>query len=209
MLTFAIDTAGIRRKKKLADSIEFYSDARSHRTIRRADVVVLLFDAMVELGAIEKHLGRYIADHYRPVVLAANKCDLLDPSLRPKLARYVHRELAGLSHAPIAFLSAQRGEGVWELLAMAHSLHRASMRRIGTGELNRALERIAERRPPSSKAQQARILYATQVKTSPPTFVLFVNSKYRDRLTTSPVSPGTLSPVEAYVEIERGDKPRE
>ena len=72
----AIDTAGVRKKSKLADAIEFFSEARARKTIRRADVVILLFDVMNPLSSIEKNLARYVIDHHKPVVLAANKWDL-------------------------------------------------------------------------------------------------------------------------------------
>src|SRR5947207_2388377 len=73
----AIDTAGIRKKKSHADAIDFYSDARSHKSIRRADVVILLFDVTQKLSAVDKTLARYVVDHHKPVILGANKWDLV------------------------------------------------------------------------------------------------------------------------------------
>ena len=73
----AIDTAGVRKKSSHEDAIEFYSDSRSHRAIRRADVVLLLFDATEPISGLEKRLARYVVDHHKPVILGANKWDCL------------------------------------------------------------------------------------------------------------------------------------
>ncbi len=173
----AIDTAGIRRRTKLADGIEFYSDARSKKAIRRADVVFLMLDATQELGAIDKRLARYVVDHYKPVVIVANKWDAMPVPDRKGMERYLRDELPGLAYAPIVFASAREAQGLDELLASSEHLWAQARRRVGTGELNRALRRALEGRVPSSRARFARLLYATQAGTTPPTFVLFFKSK--------------------------------
>jgi len=173
----AIDTAGIRKKSRFADSIEFFSDARSHRTIRRADVVLLFFDVSEELGAIDKRLARYVVDHHKPVVLCANKWDLVREFDRREFVKYVRAELPGLSWAPIRFLSAAEGEGTEGVLEAAERLFAEAGRRVGTGELNRILERATQARGPNAAGSRAKILYATQAESAPPTFVLFVNDK--------------------------------
>lgn len=173
----AIDTAGLRKKSSLEDAIEFYSDARSHKGVRRADVVVLLFDVSQKFSSIEKRLARYVVDHYKPVVLAANKWDLAEGFEPEDFQKYIDDQLPGLAWAPVAFLSAKEGRGVEELLAVSQELFEASSRRVGTGELNRVLKRALEARSPSSKGYRANVKYATQAETSPPTFVLFVNDK--------------------------------
>ncbi len=172
-----IDTAGLRKKSSLADAIEFYSDARSHKSVRRADVVVLLFDAIEPVSAIEKKLARYAVDHYKPVVLACNKWDTVSDATRADFHRYLDAELPGLSFAPRTFLSALTGKGVDELLALCERLHAKAQQRVATGELNRVLESALAARAPSSSAYRARIRYATQAEVAPPTFVLFVNDK--------------------------------
>ncbi len=172
-----IDTAGLRKKKSRADAIEFFSDARSRRAIRRADVVVLMFDATQPLSGIEKDLARYITEHYKLVLLAANKWDLVQGVLPDAFGDYLERELPGLAYAPAVFLSAKEGQNVFELFDLARELHAQANARVSTGELNRVLERALEARSPSSRGQRVRILYATQVERIPPTFVLFVNDK--------------------------------
>jgi GTP-binding protein len=97
-----IDTAGVRKKTKHDDAIEFFSYARSYRAMRRADVVLLLFDASERVSAVEKRLARYIKDHYRVVLLGANKWDLVREGLEPEDFRaYLEQELPGLGFAPI------------------------------------------------------------------------------------------------------------
>lgn len=174
----AIDTAGLRKKSSLSDAIEFYSDARSHKGVRRADVVVLLFDVTKKFSVIEKKLARYITDHHKPVILAANKWDLVEGELEPgDFQEYIDVQLPGLSWAPLCFLSARSGQGVDDLIRLAEELFEASSRRVGTGELNRVLQRALQARSPSSRGYRANVKYATQAETSPPTFVLFVNDK--------------------------------
>ena len=171
-----IDTAGVRKKTKHDDAIEFFSFARSYRAMRRADVVLLLFDASERISAVEKRLARYVKDHYRVVLLGANKWNLVRDGLEPEDFRaYIEQELPGLSFAPISFLSAKTGQNVGETFELARELHRSASTRIPTGELNRILEKAVESRSPGSKGQRVKIHYATQAETSPPTFVLFVN----------------------------------
>lgn len=173
----AIDTAGIRKKSRFADSIEFFSDARSHRTIRRADVVLLFFDVSEELGALDKRLARYVVDHHKPVVLCANKWDLVRNFDRVEFIKYIRAELPGLRFAPIRFLSSRDGEGVDPAMEKAERLFEESARRVGTGELNRVLGKATEARGPNSSGGRAKVLYATQTESAPPSFVLFVNDK--------------------------------
>jgi GTP-binding protein len=146
--------------------------------VRRADVVVLLFDVTEKFSVIEKKLARYITDHHKPVILAANKWDLVEDELEPgDFQEYIDVQLPGLSWAPLCFLSARSGQGVDDLIRLAEELFEASSRRVGTGELNRVLQRALQARSPSSRGYRANVKYATQAETSPPTFVLFVNDK--------------------------------
>jgi GTP-binding protein len=173
----AIDTAGVRKASKMADAIEFYGEARARRTIRRADVVVLLFDVSAELSAIDKRLARHVIDHHRPVILAGNKWDRVREYERREFVEYVRAELPGLAFAPLHFLSALEGQGVEALMTLALKLFDESRRRITTGELNRVLKRALEARAPARTGARLKVLYATQADEAPPTFVLFVNDK--------------------------------
>ena len=104
----AIDTAGVRKKKSIADAIEFYSDTRSYRAIRRADVVVILFDMTEPISSIEKKLARYVMDHHLPVVIAANKWDLSERTVK-EFREDLDIHLRGLSWAPFRGLLATLG----------------------------------------------------------------------------------------------------
>lgn len=173
----AIDTAGVRKKRSMADAIEFYSDARSRRSVRRADVVVLLFDVTRELSGIDKELARYAIEHHKPLILGANKWDLVEELAPGDFQKYIDAQLPLASFAPLSFLSAKSGQGVEETLALAQELFEQAHRRVGTGELNRTMKRALEARSPSKSGASARIFYATQTDVCPPTFVLFVNDK--------------------------------
>jgi GTP-binding protein len=173
----AIDTAGVRRKRSHQDAIDFYSDARAHKSIRRADVVVLLFDVTHRLASIDKDLARYALDHHKPVILAANKWDLVQDLAPEDFREYLEQEMPALAFAPVIFLSAREGRGVDEILGLALELHEEAQVRVSTGELNRVLAKALEARAPTRTAHAARIRYATQTGVRPPTFVLFVNDK--------------------------------
>ena len=173
-----IDTAGVRKQTKIADAIEFYSDARAKKAIRRADVVVLMFDVTEPLSAIEKTLARLALDRYKPLVLGANKWDLVEHAVEPeKFREYLDKEMPGLAFAPIVFLSAKEGGRTDELIGIARELAEQARRRVSTGELNRVLESALEARQPNKKGYRVRVKYATQAEVSPPTFVLFVNDR--------------------------------
>jgi GTP-binding protein len=173
----AIDTAGVRKKARFEDAIEFYSDARSHKSVRRADVVVLLFDVTRKFSSIEKRLARYIVDHHKPVLLVANKWDLADGYTPEDFRKYIDDQMPGLNWAPIAFLSAKHGSGVDEMMDLALDLFKQSSKRVNTGELNRVLKRALETRAPNTSGYRINIKYATEAEVSPPTFILFVNDK--------------------------------
>jgi GTP-binding protein len=170
-----IDTAGVRRKKALTHSVEFYSQARSEAAIRRADVVALLFDATTEISQVDKHLGRYAVDHYKPVVVVANKADLVPALDVASFEEYLGDRLSGLGFAPIAMISAQSGAGVPSLLKTCRDLRHQAQTRVSTAELNRVLELAKSSRLPSSSGKVPKMFYATQVSVDPPTIVIFVN----------------------------------
>ncbi len=173
----AIDTAGVRRRKSVADDLEYYSIHRALRSIRRADVVMLLIDAAVPVSQVDNQLCTHILDHHKPCVVVINKWDLAQQDHTPdQYATYLEDTLGGMSFAPITFISAARREGLADLLAMARNLHEQASCRVSTGELNRHLEKIVAGSAPRSKSGKlAKILYATQTEVRPPTVCLWVN----------------------------------
>ena len=172
----AIDTAGLRRRKQIKDSIDFYSVTRTRRAIRRADVVVHIMEAPMEISRIDKQIASEVADACKPCMLAMNKMDLAGDVSREEFTRYVRDRLPGANYFPVAYISALTGEGVQEMIEAACTLHDQSFIRVATGELNRAVQEAVRRTPPpSAVSHHTKIYYATQVGVRPPTVVLFTN----------------------------------
>ena len=175
----AIDTAGVRKKSKIADDIEFYAFTRATRSIRRADTVLLLIDATVPVGQVDKRLARLIAEEYKPCILVVNKWDQAKGRASSEdYGEYLTKILPELSYAPVAFTSAITGRNVYSTIDLAAELFKQSQYRVGTGRLNQALqEAVATVRPRARRRGKAtKFFYATQVSTRPPTIVVFVNS---------------------------------
>jgi len=172
-----VDTAGIRRRSRIQNSVEFYSQARAEKAIRRSDVALLLLDATVEIGVVDKKIADYVTRHYKACVVAVNKWDLVPAELTPaKFLPYIHERLRGLAWAPVSFLSAETGLNVEETFALARELVVQMDTRVSTAEVNRVVREAFERRkPPPREGRLPKIYFATQVSVRPPTIVLFVN----------------------------------
>lgn len=173
----AIDTAGVRKKKSVSSSIEFYSMARAERSIRRADVVLLFFDPRVRVSKVDKILTEYILDAHKPTIFVVNKWDLAKDSMpTEKMGNYLKATFGMLDYVPIAFITAKDGKNVEKLLNLAQQLHKQASQRVGTGELNKVLkEALDAQSPPMRQNRRPKIYYATQVESNPPTVVLFTN----------------------------------
>lgn len=174
-----IDTAGVKKRPRLRGDIEFYSLHRSERSIRRADVVLLVLDATEPFGEVEKKLAAYIAENFKPVLLIVNKWDLARPDTSPGAYReYFDQVMPLLRHAPMICTTAKDRRKVQTALDHAIRLHKQAGTRVGTGELNRAIEQsLAVHTPPLVKARKPpKIYFASQVGTHPVTIMLSVNS---------------------------------
>jgi GTP-binding protein len=174
----AIDTAGVRKRKSLANDIEYYSLTRAMESIKRADVVLFLIDAPTPISQVDKQLGSAIAREMKPVVLVVNKWDLAQgQATTGDFADYLGKMLKGLSYAPLAFTTAKDSKNVQATIDLARALYKQACTRVSTGELNRVLDGVIRRRqPPSPTGQLPKVYFATQVATNPPTIVLFVNN---------------------------------
>lgn len=175
-----LDTAGIRRKNKVSENIEYYSVTRAIDTIEDAEVVVLLIDAEKGLSEQDKKLSSLVVDRGRGLVLALNKWDLMPdiPNQFEAVRDRIHFVFPVISFAPVIPLSAQTGMGVPELLAAIGRVHRQLHHRVDTGKLNRHLEQWVERTPPPVRGnRRLKIRYMTQVQRLPVTFVAFVSRK--------------------------------
>lgn len=173
----AIDTAGVRRQKSLADSVEFYSFARAQRSIRRADVVFHLIDAEVPLSKVDQQLNHYVLEQAKPCIFVVNKWDLVkDRTTTEEFNDYISAEYPDLSFAPRVFITAKTGKNVHPLIDVAQSLYNQASSRVTTGELNRIVaDAIATQSPPVRRNRRLKIFYTTQVAIRPPTLVLFCN----------------------------------
>jgi GTP-binding protein len=173
----AIDTPGFRRGKSVVTDVDFYSTHRAQRAIRRADVVLLFFDASQRISKVDKQLCDYIAQQYKPCIFVVNKWDLMAESMpMEKWVTYLRDSFRTMLYVPIAFVTGQTGKNVKALLNHAQMLYKQSRLRITTGQLNKLLRAALEHNPPPShQNRRARIYYGTQVAEQPPTIVLFCN----------------------------------
>ena len=174
-----IDTAGVRKKNKMSDNIEFYSYVRATRSITRADIVFFLIDATVPISQVDKKLAHFIANEYKSCIIVVNKWDLAkDTAVTGDYEAYLTSELSGLKFAPIAFTTATEGKNIQSVLDLATEIFKQANTQITTGELNRAFEAIKAERAGSArrKAGFPKFYYATQLSTNPVTILMFVNN---------------------------------
>ena len=174
----AIDTPGLRRGKSMTTDIDFYSSHRAQRSIRRADVVLLFFDASERISKVDKQLCDYVAEQYKPCVFVVNKWDMFAGSLpTEKWVAYLRDTFRTMHHVPIAFITGQTGKNVKALLNHSQMLFKQARERVSTADLNRVLRAAVEKNsPPLYKHRLPKIYYATQVGVEPPTLVLFCNT---------------------------------
>ena len=178
----AIDTAGVRRKAKIRDNLDFYSVHRAERSIRRADVVLLFLDPTQGISRLDKQMADYIGKQFKPCIFVVNKWDLMASNGDPesgmgRFAVAVQHAFRGMGYMPLAFITASTGRNVKALLNLSQSMFKQASQRIGTGTLNRVVREAVDAHPPAAQgSRNPRIYYATQVGMAPPTIVLFVNS---------------------------------
>lgn len=173
-----IDTAGIRRKGKIDRGVEKYSVIRSMRAIERCDVAMLLVDANEDISAQDMHIAGYILDKWKSTVVVVNKWDLVDKDsfTMDEYTQQIRYALNFMDYVPVVFISALTGQRVNKVLPLALQVQTERMAHIGTGALNRILMKAQDHHSPSSKTGRIlRIYYGTQVRSDPPTFMLYVN----------------------------------
>lgn len=173
-----IDTAGMRRKAKIKESIEKYSIIRAVAAVERADVCILMINAVEGITEQDTKVAGIAHEAGKAVIIAVNKWDLIekDNHTMNKFLNDIDTEFKYLSYAPRIFISAATGQRVTKLFELITMVSENNSRRIATGMLNDVLiEAMAMNQPPAEKGKQLRIYYMTQVSVKPPTFVLFVN----------------------------------
>ncbi len=173
----AIDTPGLKRRKSVKTDLDFYSTHRAQRSIRRADVVFVFFDASQRISKVDKQLCSYVSDQYKPCVFVVNKWDLYAKSMpTEKWATYLRDTFRTMWYVPIAFITGETGKNVKALVNHGQMLFRQSRERVSTPKLNKLVKAATTHNPPPmDRGRRPKIYYATQVGSEPPTIVLFVS----------------------------------
>ena len=173
-----IDTAGLRRKKRIKYGVEYFSTMRTIESINRADVVLIILDATSEISTQDQKIVSYAARNFKDIIILYNKWDLIEKT-NVTVGEYIKKILAELrfvEFAPVVFISALTGQRVSKILDLILKVEEESRKRIPTSELNRFLEKAIGKFPPThSSGKHTKIYFCTQVKTHPPTFVFFCN----------------------------------
>lgn len=174
----AIDTAGIRKRGKVYESIEQYSVLRALSAIERADVILFVIDGEKGIRAQDKHVAGYAHNEGKPIIIIYNKWDTVEKneSTMNEVTKKIRSEFAYLSYAPIMFVSAKSKQRVHTILPMVQQVYENATLRISTAVINEVvMDAQMFTPPPTHSGQRLKIYYSTQVSIQPTTFVLFVN----------------------------------
>lgn len=173
-----VDTAGLRRKTKVSDAIEFYSSLRTHTAIRECDVAILMIDAVQGLESQDIKVLREAEKFNKGIVIVVNKWDLIEKETNT-LKQYTERlyeKISTLDYIPVVSASALTGQRVTKVIEMAQDVIEERKKQIPTSRINKFIEQILRERPlPLSKKLPLTIKYGTQVKSNPPVFSFFMN----------------------------------
>ena len=173
-----IDTAGLRRKSRVKESVEFYSTLRAIKSIERCNVAVLVVDAERGIDKQDLHIMETIAASHRGTVIAANKWDMVEKNdtTAKDYEKALKKILRIYDYVPVVFISALEKQRVYKVVDIAKKVFEEQNRRIPTNKLNSLLLKDIEKIPPSSSTgKDIKLNYITQVKTNPPAFAFFAN----------------------------------
>ncbi len=174
-----IDTAGLRRKNKVEDAIEKYSNLRAQMAIERADVCAILIDASVGFTEQDSKVAGLAHEAGKGCVIVVNKWDAIekDQNTMSEFRKKLEKDFSFMSYAPFVFISAKTGQRIDRLFELIKHVASSNSMRIPTGMINDVLaQAVARVQPPTDKGKRLKIYYMTQASTRPPTFVCFVNS---------------------------------
>ena len=207
-----VDTAGLRKKSRIKESVEFYSTLRALKSIERCDVAVVLIDAMQGLEHQDLRIIESAIERTRPVVIAVNKWDLIekDSTTARTLEKALKEKLRVYDYIPVIFLSALKGQRIYKLIELVKSVDAGQNRRITTSELNDLMGDDIRAFPPQSRTgKEIKINYVTQVRSKPPVFAFFCNEpklvdeNYRRYLENKIRSHFTFSGVPIVLSFKR------
>jgi GTPase len=174
-----IDTAGIRRRGKIEHGVEQYSVLRSFKSIERADVALLMIDATTGITSQDAHIAGFILDEWKSCVVLVNKWDALvdkDSFTMDEYTRKIRADLNFMDYVPIMFISAKTGQRVEQVLPMALRVQEERLARLTTSKINQVIQNAQDRHAhPSHAGRQLKMYYGTQVRSDPPTFMIYVN----------------------------------
>lgn len=173
-----IDTAGIRRRGKILPGVEKYSVMRSLRAIERSDVALLMIDATSGITMQDAHIAGFILEAWKSTVVLVNKWDAVekDTHTMEHYTNQIRQQLNFMDYVPVLFISAKTGQRVNQVLPMALRVQEERLVHISTSRLNQILQRAQDEHAATSRSGRAlRIYYGTQVRSDPPTFMLYVN----------------------------------
>lgn len=172
-----IDTAGIRRRGKVDVGVEKYSVLRSMRAIERADVALLLIDAIEGITAQDAHIAGYILEARKSCVVVVNKWDAIEKDTYTMVAftEKIRNDLNFMDYVPLLFISAKTGQRVEQVMPMALKVQEERLARMTTSTLNRIIQHVQDLHTPSRAGRVFKMYYGTQVRSDPPTFMIYCN----------------------------------
>ena len=170
-----VDTAGLRKKNQTEDSIEFFSVNRTFGALYRADVGVLMVDVVQGISQVDQKLGQWFAEECKPCVILVNKWDLAEgKTTKEEYDRYLEARLPGLSYAPVIYASVHNGMGIEQLKNAIIDIKQQMVEEISTKKLNDVLHEAQQmKRPKEAHGAMPKLFYASQLKKTPPTFLVF------------------------------------
>lgn len=174
-----IDTAGIRRRGKVDPGVEKFSVVRSMRAIERCDVALLMIDAIEGITAQDAHIAGYVKDEWKSTVVIVNKWDAVekDNYSMQNYTERIRQELNFMDYVPLLFISAKTGQRVDQVMPLALKVQEERLARITTGALNRILQKAQDQHSPTSRTGTSiKLYYGTQVRSDPPTFMIYCNN---------------------------------
>ena len=173
-----IDTAGIRRRGKIEQGVEQYSVLRAFKAVERADVVLLVIDAVEGISSQDAHIAGFVLEASKSVVVLVNKWDAVekDTYTMNTFTDKIREDLNFMAYVPLLFISAKNGQRVEQVLPMALRVQEERLVRLSTSQVNKVLQSAQDQHPaPSHAGRSLKIYYGTQVRSDPPTFMIYVN----------------------------------
>jgi len=173
-----IDTAGIRRRGRIEPGVEQFSVLRAFKAIEKSDVALLMIDAVTGITSQDAHIAGFILDEWKSCVVLVNKWDAVekDSYSMDEFTKTIRRDLNFMDYVPILFISAKTGQRVDQVMPMALRVQEERLARLTTSKINQVIHKAQDAHPhPSHAGRQLKMFYGTQVRSDPPTFMIYVN----------------------------------